>query len=44
MKIKALILAALVALTSTSAVALECDQLSGGLGICLPRYGTDFDQ
>jgi len=44
MKIKALILAALVALISTSAVALECDQLTGGLGICLPRYGTDFDQ
>ncbi len=49
-KLKAFILAGLVAATAlfapapARAVALECDTLSTGLGVCLPRYGTDFDQ
>lgn len=48
MKLKALALAALAAVVSmvspAPARALECDQLTAGLQICLPRYGTDFDQ
>lgn len=48
MKLKALVLAAMVAAASffspAPARAVECDQLSVGMGICLPRYGTDFDQ
>ncbi len=48
-KIKAFILAGLVAATAlfappVRAAALECDQLSTGLGLCLPRSGTDWDQ
>ena len=48
MRIKALALAALTAVASflapAPARAVECDQLSVGIGVCLPRYGTDFDQ
>lgn len=39
----ALLIAATV-LVPAKAGAVECDQLTGGLGICLPRIGTDFDQ
>ena len=40
---KLLALVAVLAMCAP-ARAVECDQLTGGLGICLPRYGTDFDQ
>ena len=38
------LLALLFLLAPAPARALECDQLSTGLGLCLPRYGTDGDQ
>ena len=47
MKIKALALAAItavLALMPAPARAVECDQLTTGLNLCVPRYGTDFDQ
>lgn len=47
MKIKALAFAALAAIMSlfpAPARAIECDQQTNGIGLCLPRYGTDFDQ
>lgn len=48
MKLKALGLSLSLAIAAifapAPARAVECDQLSGGVGICLPRYGTDFDQ
>lgn len=31
-------------LAPAPAQAVECDQLATGVGICLPRYGTDGDQ
>ncbi len=48
-KIKTLVLSGLIAAAAIfsptpARAVVECDQLSGGVGICLPRYGTDFDQ
>lgn len=47
MKLKALAFAALSLISSAFAPAparatVLCDQLTGGIGICLPRIGTDF--
>ena len=50
MKLKTLALAALAAAASlfpikpARAASVECDQLSTGMQLCLPRYGTDGDQ
>lgn len=50
MKLKSLALAALTAVVAllapapTRAAALECDQRTTGFRLCVPRYGTDFDQ
>ncbi len=39
-----LLAAAVLAPAPARAAALECDQQTTGLRLCLPRYGTDFDQ
>jgi hypothetical protein len=50
MRLKALAVAALSLAAAlfvpapARAATVECDQLTGGIGLCLPRYGTDFDQ
>lgn len=47
-KIKAALLSCLIGaatlIAPAPARAVECDQLSTGMRLCLPRIGTDFDQ